>query len=145
RAPRAPPVGHSPRRSAFEPRPFVHLLDGRSAKQAPGLLCHARLEVERCFLCHSPTLRPWIAAHRLRSGASGVLRGGALEPEPHARARTTPERCAVSRLFQHVRLDAARAASVANVWMSRAFSMVFRSFPRWSVDDISNDCKGKSA
>jgi hypothetical protein len=28
---------------------------------------------ERCFLCHSPTLRPWIAD-------SGVLRGGALEP-----------------------------------------------------------------
>jgi hypothetical protein len=28
---------------------------------------------ERSCLCHSPTLRPWIAA-------SGVLRGGALEP-----------------------------------------------------------------
>jgi hypothetical protein len=36
-----------------------------------------------CFPCHSPTLRPWITDPRLRvSRAIGVLRGGALEPEP---------------------------------------------------------------
>jgi hypothetical protein len=38
---------------------------------------------ERCFLSHSPTLRPWIACRRLRELAmTVVLRGGALEPEP---------------------------------------------------------------
>ena len=30
-----------------------------------GLLCPLRLEAERCFLCHSPTLRPWIAVRRV--------------------------------------------------------------------------------
>ena len=45
-------------------------------------------EGERCFPCHSPTLRPWIANRRLRTFAVvGVLRGGALEPEPRARLR----------------------------------------------------------
>src|SRR5438094_7464834 len=40
-------------------------------------------EAERCFLCHSPTLRPWITDHWLRMCAVvAVLRGGALEPEP---------------------------------------------------------------
>src|SRR5438552_18212553 len=40
-------------------------------------------EAGRCFLCHSPALRPWIADHRLRTSAVvAVLRGGALEPEP---------------------------------------------------------------
>jgi len=34
---------------------------------------------ERCFPCHSPTLRPWIDGSRL---LSVVLRGGALEPDP---------------------------------------------------------------
>src|SRR5919197_3996990 len=41
-------------------------------------------EAEQCFLSHSPTLRPWIADRRLRiSAAVAVLRGGALEPDPH--------------------------------------------------------------
>jgi hypothetical protein len=39
----------------------------------------------RCFPSLSPTLRPWIAARRLRSSrARVVLRGGVLEPEPRA-------------------------------------------------------------
>jgi hypothetical protein len=38
---------------------------------------------ERCFPCHSPTLRPWIDGSRL---LSVVLRGGALEPDPCAPA-----------------------------------------------------------
>jgi hypothetical protein len=42
-------------------------------------------EAGRCFPSRSPTLRPWIADRRLRiSDAVAVLRGGALEPEPHA-------------------------------------------------------------
>ena len=42
-------------------------------------------QAERCCLCHSPTLRPWITDHWLRMCAVvAVLRGGALEPEPHA-------------------------------------------------------------
>jgi hypothetical protein len=47
----------------------------RSGTAAPVLLrAMARTaRADRCFLCHSPTLRPWIAG-------SGVLRGGALEP-----------------------------------------------------------------
>jgi hypothetical protein len=44
-----------------------------------------RPEAERCFLCHSPTLRPWITDRWLRTLAVvAVLRGGALEPEPRA-------------------------------------------------------------
>jgi len=39
---------------------------------------------KRCFPCHSPTLRPWIAPFRLRGRRRNVLRGGALEPEPGA-------------------------------------------------------------
>jgi hypothetical protein len=47
----------------------------RSGTATPVLLelWHGRLAADRCFLCLSPTLRPWIAG-------SGVLRGGALEP-----------------------------------------------------------------
>src|SRR6185295_9473755 len=37
-------------------------------------------EVGRCCPCHSPTLRPWIAALRLRCRRIVVLRGEALEP-----------------------------------------------------------------
>ena len=47
----------------------------------PGLLLP-----KRCFPCHSPTLRPWIAPRRLRGRRRSVLRGGALEPEPGANA-----------------------------------------------------------
>ena len=44
-------------------------------------------EAERCFPCHSPTLRPWITDRRLRTSAAiVVLRGGALEPEPRVAA-----------------------------------------------------------
>jgi hypothetical protein len=42
---------------------------------------------ERCCLCRSPTLRPWIVVRRLRiSGTVDVLRGGALEPDPRTPA-----------------------------------------------------------
>jgi hypothetical protein len=49
------------------------------------VLCLARPKPERCCLCHSPTLRPWIIVCRQRtSGAVDVLRGGVLEPDPRA-------------------------------------------------------------
>jgi hypothetical protein len=65
----------APELLARERMPSVHSA-GRSRRSgtAPAARAVARTaEAERCFLCHSPTLRPWIAA-------DGVLRGGALEP-----------------------------------------------------------------
>ncbi len=67
----------------------VHLPVGdRRSRHAPGRPWSRPMtrsaEAERCFPSHSPTLRPWIADRRLRiARAGGVLRGGALEPEPH--------------------------------------------------------------
>ena len=78
-----------------EPRLSVHLpLGGRSTQQAGAsrrghgrVLCLVRPKPERCCLCHSPTLRPWIIARRLRTaGTVDVLRGGALEPDPRTPA-----------------------------------------------------------
>jgi hypothetical protein len=44
--------------------------------------CPRAAHAERCCLCHSPTLRPWIIRRRVRMSRSpSVLRGGALEPE----------------------------------------------------------------
>ena len=74
----AAPLRPSPRAGDRRSRRAPHRGLGR-------LLCHVRADAERCCPCHSPTLRPWITDHLLRtSGAVDVLRGGALEPEPHA-------------------------------------------------------------
>jgi hypothetical protein len=78
--------GGPPGRSRASPSTSRH---GRSTQQA-STTCRAwlpplsrPLEAKRCFLCHSPTLRPWIRDSRLRTSATvAVLRGGALEPEP---------------------------------------------------------------
>src|SRR6266540_1349702 len=62
-------------------------------------------EAERCFLCHSPTLRPWITDRWLRTCAVvDVLRGGALEPEPRALSlekRRLKQTLIASVYFQH--------------------------------------------
>jgi len=72
------PLRPSPRAGDRRSRRAPHRGLGR-------LLCHVRADAERCCPCHSPTLRPWITDHLLRtSGAVDVLRGGVLEPEPHA-------------------------------------------------------------
>ena len=57
-------------------------------------------ETERCFPSHSPTLRPWIAGHRLRVLVIAVLRGGALEPEPRTRSEKSQAKAVAS--FQRV-------------------------------------------
>jgi len=58
--------------------PSVHLVwRGRrsgTTRGGPVRELYARpAKAERCCLCHSPALRPWIAVF-------GVLRGGELEP-----------------------------------------------------------------
>ena len=59
-------------------------LDAAAKPPAQGccLLCHVRPITERCFPCHSPTLRPWIAGRSVHVAPGGVIRGGALEPDP---------------------------------------------------------------
>ncbi len=84
----------------------VHLpCRGRSTQQAVpcrGVTVSVSLaEAERCCSCHSPTLRPWILSHRLRTcAATVVLRGGALEPEPRRRYRKFA--CKSTRVFSCV-------------------------------------------
>ena len=89
---------------------------GRSTQQASAhrgavgrVLMSRPAEAERCFPCHSPTLRPWIADRRLRTlRAVAVLRGGALEPEPqtlrsekaHAKANANCQRVFPARALR---------------------------------------------
>ncbi len=79
----------------FEPRPprSEHgvLAVRRSRIDEISMSRRARVPVlQRSCLCHSPTLRPWIAAcPRLRNRDCCVLRGGVLEPG----ARIAPEMC----------------------------------------------------
>jgi hypothetical protein len=63
------------------------------------LRCHVRFAAERCCSCHSPALRPWIAAF-------GVLRGGDLEPG----ALATPEIRRQKRRLIQQRIQPARSA-----------------------------------
>jgi hypothetical protein len=85
---RAPVAGAANRIEAGAPlRPSPNT--GRSTQQASATRrawsrpLSRPLEAGRCFPCHSPTLRPWITDHSLRTLRSAdVLRGGALEPEP---------------------------------------------------------------
>ncbi len=101
---------------------------GRSTQQA-GASRRARSrplsrppEAERCFLCHSPTLRPWITDHWLRTCAVvAVLRGGALEPEPH------------TLLLENRRQ---KQALIASVYFQRATLRVFLSQagPRFDLE-----------
>jgi len=78
----------APRRARLSVHPPT-ALEHRRSRRAPPVGPWSRplsrpAEAERCFLCHSPTLRPWITDHWLRMCAVvAVLRGGALEPEPH--------------------------------------------------------------
>ena len=65
-----------------------------SEPMLPFLLCLVSAYAERCFLSHSPALRPWIVLRRLRYRTAAVLRGGALEP--NARALVSAERLSLS-------------------------------------------------
>src|SRR6266508_3291379 len=79
-------------------------------------------EAERCFLCHSPTLRPWITDHWLRMCAVvAVLRVGALEPEPH------------TLILENRRL---KRRLIASVYFQRAALRVFLSQagPRFDLE-----------
>jgi len=58
-----PAVNASPSTS---PNREIDAAGGRRHKEA---LCHARPIAKRCFLCLSPTLRPWIACRRKRKVA----------------------------------------------------------------------------
>src|SRR6266568_8356219 len=79
--------GGPPSRSRASPS-IPRVAGDRRSRRAPPVGPWSRplsrpAEAERCFLCHSPTLRPWITDHWVRMCAVvAVLRGGALEPEP---------------------------------------------------------------
>jgi hypothetical protein len=71
----AGPAGPAPPSTSFQRRSTQqrgHPLSGDCC-----LLCHARLNTERCFPSHSPTLRPWITGRfaHVRGGRRPTWRG----------------------------------------------------------------------
>ena len=58
--------GTNSRPSVHLPRVEIDAAGERTCEAATRRSLSRPTEAERCFLCHSPTLRPWIVDHRLR-------------------------------------------------------------------------------
>src|SRR5207245_2879607 len=118
--------GGPPGRSRASPS-IPRVTGDRRSRRAPPVGPWSRplsrpAEAERCFLCHSPTLRPWITDRWLRMcEVVAVLRGGALEPEPH------------TSLLENRRL---KQTLIASVYFQRATLRVFLSQagPRFDLE-----------
>ncbi len=82
-------------------------------------------EGDRCFPCHSPTLRPWITARRLRCRRYAVLRGGALEPDARTLGRNSQAKADAS-------FSDSRQAGAENLSLSGGASIRTRSSSSWA-------------